>query len=94
MKFPPLYVIAGGAAVAAYFYIKAKGGATNAGQAIGTGAVDMANGVLGGVVTGVGEVVGIPPTNLTECQRAQAEGRTWDASFACPAKDFLSYLFK
>jgi hypothetical protein len=37
--------------------------------------------------------VGVPPTNLTACQRAIAEGRTWDASFACPAKDFLSYAF-
>lgn len=94
MKFPPTYALIGGAAVAAYLYIKAKGGATNAGQAIGTGTVDLANGIIGGTVTGIGEVVGIPATNLSKCEQAKAEGRTWDASFACPAKDFISYLLK
>lgn len=51
---------------------------------------------LGGVVAagaiGIGNVVGVPQTSMTECERAKAEGRTLDASFACPAGDFLSYL--
>lgn len=36
----------------------------------------------------------IPKTNMTECERAMAEGRTWDASFACPAGTFIDYLRK
>lgn len=43
-----------------------------------------------GAIEGVGLAVGIPRTNLSECQRAKAEGRWWDASFACPAGDFIS----
>lgn len=34
----------------------------------------------------------IPSTNMTECERAMAEGRTWDASWACPAGTFFDYL--
>ena len=51
---------------------------------------------VGGVVAAgaeaIGNAVGIPQTNMTECQRAIAEGRTLDASFACPASDFLRYI--
>lgn len=93
MKIPFSVVIGGGVAVAAYLYIKAKGGAGNAGQAIGAGTVDMANGILGGAVTGIGEVVGVPATNQTECEKCKASGDTWCASWACPAKDFLKYVF-
>ena len=39
-----------------------------------------------------GDTLGIPRTNMTECEKAMAEGRTMDASFACPASDFLAYL--
>lgn len=31
-----------------------------------------------------------PRTNETECDRALREGRTWDASFACPAARFIT----
>jgi hypothetical protein len=44
------------------------------------------------VVKGVGSVFGIPDTNKTECQKAMAEGRTRDASFACDAGTFLKYM--
>lgn len=63
------------------------------GAGIGGAAVDVVDGVISGAVIGIGQGVGVPPTNMTDCQRAMAEGRTWDASFACPAKDFLSYAF-
>jgi hypothetical protein len=46
-----------------------------------------------GAVIGVGDVLGIPRTNETECQKALREGRTWDASFVCPAGDFLGSFF-
>lgn len=57
---------------------------------------EMAEGIPGliadtgaGLVIGTGDVLGIPRTDMNECQRALAEGRTWDASFACPAGTFL-----
>lgn len=93
MKFPPLYVVAGGAVVLALAYVALRG-AKQAGVDIGGAAVDMVDGVMTGVVTGVGELVGVPQTDQTACERAMAEGRTWDASFACPAGTFLGYLWK
>lgn len=45
-----------------------------------------------GAVVGIGQIVGIPATNETDCQKAMREGRTWDASFACPASEFLAYV--
>jgi len=94
MKLPAIpipYMVAGAALLAAVAYVSIKG-AKGTGQAIGGGAVDLVNGVIEGSVTGVGEAVGIPATDMTECQRAMAEGRTWDASFACPAAEFIRYL--
>lgn len=44
-------------------------------------------------VLGIGDALGVPRTNMTECERAKLDGRTWDASFACPAGDFLGYVF-
>lgn len=43
-------------------------------------------------VKGIGSVFGIPDTNLSKCAADKAAGRTWDASFSCPAGDWLSYL--
>lgn len=87
-----VYLIAGGAVIAALLWAASRG-ATNTGQAIGGAVVDLADGVVSGAVVGAGQIVGIPATNMTECERAKAEGRTWDASFACPAKDFINYLW-
>lgn len=89
---PTPYLVAG-AAVAAVLAVLAMRGARGTGESIGSAAVDLVDGTVGGVVVGIGERVGIPATNLTACERAKAEGRTLDASFACPAKDFLSYLW-
>ncbi len=89
---PTLYLAAGGVAALALLWIATKGG-KEAGQAIGTGAVNLVDGVVSGTVIGTTGLFGLPATNLTECERAKLEGRTWDASFACPAKDFLSYLW-
>ena len=89
-------LIAGGLLVAAYVVFKKKDLGTAAvdaagsvGETIGQGAVAATS----GVVLGIGDGIGVPRTNMTECERAKAEGRTWDASFACPAGDFLSYVF-
>lgn len=91
MKLSTPYLIAGAAVGAALLWAVSKG-AKGAGDTIGRAAVDLVDGVVSGGVISAGELVGIPATNQTECERAQAEGRTWDASFACPAKAFLQYL--
>lgn len=91
-----LLLAAGAVAVLAYV-VKKNGGlgaalagaVGGAGRALGGAAVAGAE----GVVYGVGDALGVPRTDMTECERAIAEGRTWDASFACPAGDFLSSLF-
>lgn len=81
-----------GAAAAVVIVLKFKD-LKGIGAGVGGAAVDVVDGLISGAVIGIGQGVGVPPTNLTACQRAIAEGRTWDASFACPAKDFLSYAF-
>lgn len=63
--------------------------AREAGAAAGGAIVDA--GV--GIVEGIGEAVGIPRTDQTECQRLIAAGDWWAASFACPAGDFLGAVF-
>lgn len=78
----------GVAALVVLYLVKKKGAAVAAGTAVGAAVVDAA----AGVVVGIGSGLGIPATNMSECEKAKAEGRTWDASFACPASDFLSYL--
>lgn len=95
MKLPAIpmpYLIAGGAVLAVLLWTGSKG-AKGTGQAIGGAVVDLTNGVITGTVTSAGELFGIPVTNMTECEKAKAEGRTLDASFACPAGDFLKYVF-
>lgn len=92
------YLIAGAAvaAVLLVLWVKKKGGlgavAADAGASAGNAVIQFGGGVVSGVALGIGDAIGVPRTNMTECERAKAEGRTWDASFACPAKDFLSYI--
>ena len=86
-----LIVAVGG--IAAVLIVTIFKNAKALGYNVGQGAVDLADGVISGTVTGIGEAVGVPKTNQTECEKAKAEGRTWDASFACPAGDFLRYVF-
>lgn len=91
-----ILILGGAAALAAWWIWKRGGLAAAAGDVAGAAAgavVDMADGIVSGTVEGIGAAVGIPATNMTECERAKAEGRTWDASFACPAGDFLKYVF-
>lgn len=89
-----LLIVGGiGLAVLAVAVLSRKGTGQAVGEAVGEAAVSTIVGAGTGVVLGAGEAVGIPRTNQTECERAKAEGRTWDASFACPAGDFLKYVF-
>lgn len=88
----PVYLIAAGAVGLALLFVASKG-AAGAGAAVGGAAVDLVDGVLTGTVTGIGGVVGVPQTSLTQCQRDKAAGDTWAASFSCPAADFLRFVF-
>lgn len=97
MKTIPMQYIVGGAVLVGLVYLMTRGAAGAArdiGQAASGAVIGAVDGVLSGTITGLGESFGIPLTNQTECERAKAEGRTWDASFACPAGDFLSYLWR
>lgn len=46
-----------------------------------------------GTVKGLGSLVGIPDTNMTQCQRDLAAGDYWNASFSCPAGTFLGSAY-
>lgn len=91
-----LAVLAGAALLAVLWWQgrgRAGAGASVAaevGAAAGGAVVEAA----AGAVIGVGGAIGIPATDRTACDRAIAEGRMWDASFACPAGDFLGAIFK
>lgn len=92
MKLTTPYLIAGGAVLAALAWAATRG-AQGTGQAIGGAAVDLVDGVVSGAVIGAGELVGIPATSQTQCEIDRANGDTWAASFSCPAKTFLNYVF-
>jgi hypothetical protein len=62
-------------------------------DAAGDATVKAGDTVIAKPAIAIGDVIGVPRTNETECEKAKREGRTWDASFACPASDFLSYVF-
>jgi hypothetical protein len=100
MQLKTEFVIAGALLVVAWYVTKKVGAVLSnpqaqqdAGAAVGSGMVTLTGNVASGVVLGIGDAVGIPRTNMTACQQAIADGRTWDASFACPAGTFLSTLF-
>lgn len=89
----PVALVAGlGVVAAALLWVKMRG-AGGAGLDVGVGVGQFVGGVASGTVLGIGDAIGVPRTDLTECERAKLEGRTWDASFACPAGDFLGYLW-
>lgn len=67
--------------------------ARSVGTAAGGAAVDFADGVIGESVNSVGELIGVPRTDPPKCQADMAAGRWWDASFSCPAGDFLKGVF-
>jgi len=60
---------------------------------VGAGAAEAVLNTGAGVAIGIGDAIGIPRTNETECEKALSEGRTWDASFACPAGTFIKSWF-
>lgn len=104
VKLSSVYAIGAGVGVCALLYFASKGDKggddgyggggffQDVGAGLGSSAVHAVDQVLSGVVLGAGDVVGVPRVNKTACELAKEQGRTWDASFACPAGDFLSYV--
>lgn len=107
MKMPTIdnnVLILGGVGLATlaavYLYGKTK---TNSGgffQTVGTGAgsavVDLADGVISGGAIAIGDKLGVPRTNKTECELALERGGLagkWEASFKCPAGTFIGSFF-
>lgn len=82
-----------GVGALALWWLSRNGNGQAVGEAVGSAAVGTIVGAGTGVVLGVGDAVGVPRTNQTECERAISEGRTWDASFACPAGTWIKSLF-
>ena len=95
MNIRPAYLVAGlSAAAVVGLLIYSRRSSGNVGKDIGAGAVGLADNIFAGAVEGIGSLVGVPATNPDQCAADQVAGRTWDASFSCPAGDFLGYLFK
>lgn len=88
---PRMLMIAGAgvAGVALAVMLQPRAVAENAGRL----AVGLAEGTATGVVVGIGSAVGVPETDRDQCAADIAAGRTWDASFSCPAKQFLTSFF-
>lgn len=87
MRVQTIVVSAGALALVAVALFIAKKGVAGAATAV----VNAAGDVAAGTVVGIGQAFGIPATSETECEKAKREGRTLDASFACPAGEFLSW---
>lgn len=80
-----IYIAAGiGVALVVYWLVSRD----NAKKA-GAGLVNAAGNIAAGAVEESASWFGIPKTDDTECQLALAQGRRWDASFACPAGTFI-----
>lgn len=95
MKITPTHVaaLAGLSAAAFATYMLAKYGVGGLAKRAGEAAVNVANDAASGLVIGAGRAMGVPETSKTECEKALYEGRTWDASFSCPAPTFVKSLF-
>ena len=87
-KLNPLAFFAGAAIIVAVIYVMTRGVKNTVASA-----VSAAGNVAAGAVVGAGEVVGIPDTNQTQCDKDLAAGDHWAASFSCPATTFIKSLF-
>lgn len=67
----------------------ALGGAWQYGADAAHSALDAADAGFTNAIVGAGGVVGIPATNLDQCELDLARGDTWAASFSCPASRFI-----
>lgn len=59
-------------------------------KSIASGVGSAVPAAVGGAVESVGEIIGVPPTNVDMCELAIKEGRRFDASLYCGAGRFIS----
>lgn len=85
-------MLAAAAVAAIAFVVKKNGGMQGAAAGVASALVGAVGDAASGAVLGIGDALGIPRTDMTECERALAEGRTLDASFACPARSFIEAM--
>ncbi len=85
-------LIAAGAIAALLYVVKKNGGLGGVAAGAASALVGAVGDAASGVVLGIGDAIGVPRTDMTACEQAIAEGRTWDASFACPAGTFIGSL--
>lgn len=89
MSIQKMYLFAGLAVAAFVFWLSRKGNAQSVGVAVGTGAANLIVGTAEGVVVGASSVLGIPAVSQSKCDTDLAAGNYWQASFDCPAGDFI-----
>lgn len=92
-KIPPAVWIAAALGVGLYVIKKGGVGGAVAGVTAGviTGAGEVVKGAGTGAVLGIGDLIGLPRTTETACQKAMREGNNWQASLHCDAKTFLAW---
>lgn len=88
-----LLIGAGVAAAAALYVMAKKRPGEGLASTIGRELVGGVGSAATGAVIGLGEFVGIPATNASECDKDLAKGDKWAASFSCPANRFVGGLF-
>lgn len=77
-----------GVALVAYIAFRGFSGAA---KDVSKAAINTASGAVAGVAEGVGEAVGIPETNMSQCEIDIANKDYWAASLSCPAPRFLKF---
>jgi hypothetical protein len=90
-----VFAVAGGALLAVLLWASRRPeAAAELGLELGAAAGRTAGNVAAGAVLGVGDAVGVPRTDANKCREDLAAGRWWDASFSCPAGDFLDGVIR
>lgn len=92
MKLPPVVLIGAGLGVLGLVLYRGAGGAGGLARELVSGAYGVASEVASEGVLSIGDAIGLPRTDRTECEQLLADGRTWDASFVCPAGTWIRSL--
>jgi hypothetical protein len=91
-KLPQWVWIAAAAGVVVLYVIK-KGGIAGAVAGVTSGAVGVAGSAAGGVVLGVGDILGVPRTDVEECKACISRGDNVGASKSCSAGVFAKWQY-
>lgn len=89
---PPVVWAGAALGLLALFAVHRAGGAGKLAASVVGATVTVATEATAEGVMSIGDALGVPRTDVNLCEAAIADGRMWDASFACPAGRFLSSL--